>query len=215
MNRTSEDTGAVTTGAGPHPDASSVGPDPSSERPRTRRKPSTRVVRGSAVVGVTVLASLALLQPASADTRRFSDPNGDTGLPADITTVRVTNGSERVKVKARPGRVEFEDFFTYWLDTRPKNPGPEYRVDVVPNSDAFGLTRVDAFGEQGTPVPCDGLRATADNSNPEWISISVPRSCLENPGKVRVAVKARYTDGDTSVVDWAPAKRKFFGWVAR
>ena len=215
MNRSSEDIGAVATGTAPQPDAASVRPDAPAERPPENRKTSTRVVRTAAVVGVTVMASLTLLQPASADTRRFSDPNGDTGLPADLTTVKVTNGSELVKVKARPGRVEFEDFFTYWLDTRPKNAGPEYRVDVVPNSDAFGITRVDAFGQQGTPVPCAGLRARADNSAPEWISISVPRSCLDNPGKVRVAIKARYTDEDTSVVDWAPAKRKFSGWVAR
>ena len=211
MNRTSEDIGAVVTRTVPQPDAPSVLPGSPADRSAKNRTTSTGVVRTAAVVGVTVMASVTLLPPASAEIRRFSDPNGDTGLASDLTTVKVINGSELVEVKARPGRVEFGDFFTYWLDTRPKNAGPEYRIDVVPNSDAFGITRVDAFGRQGIPVPCGGLRARADHFAPEWISISVPRSCLENPGRVRVAVKARYTADETSVVDWAPAKRKFFG----
>jgi hypothetical protein len=215
MNRISQDTGSVAGGASPHPDAPSTGPDAPTERPPESRATSSRVRRGAAVVGLTLMASLTALQPAYADTRRFTDRAGDTSLPADITTVRVSNGAELIKVAIRPGRVEFEDQFTFWLDTRPKNAGPEYKVGVLPNSEAFGLLRVGAFNEQGTPVRCDGLRATADHFTPEWVSISVPRSCLRHPGKVRVAAKARYTDGDTTVVDWAPAKRKFFGWVGR
>ena len=197
----------------PHADP---GATPLTPGPSSRGGIPARAVRGGdALLGLALLASLTALPSAEADVRRFRDAAGDTGLPADLTTVRVDNGADTVEVKARPGRVGFEDLFTFWLDTRPKNPGPEYKVVVVPNSDSFGLLRVDAFGQQGTPVPCDGLRATADNFTPEWVSTSVPRSCLRHPGKVRVAVKARYTDGDTSVVDWAPAKRTFFGWVAR
>jgi hypothetical protein len=171
--------------------------------------------RAAAVVAVGVLASLTALPPAQADTRRFADRAGDTGLPADLTTVRVSNGAEQITVAARPGRVEFGDRFSYWLDTRPRNRGPEYEVRVTPNSDDFGLLRVGAFGEQSTPVTCDGLRATADHLAPEWVTITVPRSCVRHPGKVRVAVQARYADGDGTVVDWAPKKRTFFGWVAR
>jgi hypothetical protein len=214
MNRTSQDASAAAADR-PHPDVPSARPDESSERRPARHRTPSRVSRAAAVVGVTVMASLTVLQPAHADTRRFSDRAGDTSLPADITTVRVSNGAERLTIAIRPGRVELGDDFTFWLDTRAKNPGPEYKVGVVPNSDAFGLVRVDAFGERGTPVPCEGLRATADAFTPEWVSTSVPRSCLHDFGRVRVAVKARYANGDTSVVDWAPAKRKFFGWVAR
>lgn len=207
MNRSSQDTaGTVIGSTPPQPEAGGT----SAAVPRDRR-----VRRGAAVVAVALLASLSALPSAEADTRRFRDAAGDTGLPADLTTVRVSNGPDTVKITARPGRVEFEDLFVYWLDTRPKNPGPEYKVVVVPNSDAFGLLRVGAFGERGTPVTCDGLRATADHFTPDRVSTSVPRSCLRNPGKVRVAVKARYTDGDASVVDWAPARRSFYGWVAR
>lgn len=213
MKHGSQDTSSVAGGASPKPDTPSTSPP----APREHDKPTTPTAlrRGATVAGVTLLAALITLPPASADIRRFTDRAGDTGLPADITTVRVDNGAELVTVRVRPGRVEFDDQFTFWLDTRPRNPGPEYRVGVQPNSDAFGMTRVDTFADQGTPVRCDELRATADHFSPGWVSISVPRSCLRNPGKVRVAVRARYTDGATSVVDWAPARRTFFGWVAR
>ena len=209
MSRSTQDSTGVEA-TNPRPDATSTRPAvPATPHPR-----HGRLRRGAAAAGVVVLASLLALPTASADTRRFRDAAGDTGLPADLTTVRVSNGTETVDISARPGRVEFGDIFVFWLDTRPRNAGPEYKVVVVPNSDAFGLVRVGAFGKRGRPVPCDGLRATADHGAPEWVSASVPRSCLRDPGKVRVAVKARYTDGDTSVVDWAPAKRRFFGWVA-
>lgn len=176
---------------------------------------TSRRVRGAAVIAVTLLASLTALPPAHADTRRFTDPAGDSGLPADVTTVRVNHTADLVEVAVRPGRVGFEDYFTFWLDTRPNNVGPEYRVGVRPNSDDLGLSRVGAFGEQGRPVTCDDLRATADHYAPSQVSISVPRSCLGDPGKVRVAVRASYSDGDARVIDWAPARRTFFGWVAR
>jgi hypothetical protein len=213
MKRSNHDTGSVAAGPGPHPDAPSTGPAASADA--EGRPTSRRVWRSAAVVGVALMASLSTLQPAHADTRRFTDRAGDTSLPADLTTVRVSNGPERLQVAVRPGRVQAGDYFAFWLDTRPRNAGPEYKVGVLPNSDGFGLVRVGAFGQQGTPVRCDGLRATADAFAPEWVSISVPRSCLRNPGGVRVAVKARYTEGEQQVVDWAPARRRFFGWVAR
>jgi hypothetical protein len=209
MNRSIQDTTGVETQR-PQPDASSTSP----ARPRTPSRSLRHLRRGAAVAGVGLLAALVTVPAASADTRRFRDVAGDTGLPADLTTVRVSNGPETVDIAARPGRVGLEDLFVYWLDTRPRNAGPEYKVVVAPNSDDFGLLRVGAFGKRGRPVACEGLRARADHFTPEWISTSVPRSCLGNPGKVRVAVKARYTDGETSVVDWAPSKRRFFGWVA-
>jgi hypothetical protein len=213
MKCSSKETTTHTVATGLRPDAVGTRRDASSERSPSR-PPARRAWRAAAVLGVALVASLSALQPANAETRRFRDQAGDTGLSADITTVRVSNGPDLVEVAIRPGRVEFGDHFTFWLDTRPKNPGPEYKVGVLPNSDAFGMTRVGAFGQRGTPVPCDDLRATADHFAPAWVSISVPRSCLGDPGKVRVAVKARYVDGDAGIVDWAPARRTFFGWVA-
>lgn len=200
MNRSIADLGPAAVAAGPLAQGQRIAP-------HSRR--------GVAVAGLSLLASLAMVPAAHADTRTFADRAGDTGARADITTVRVSNGAHRVKVAIRPGRVAGGDSFRFWLDTRPKNAGPEYKVEVVANSDNFGLLRVGAFGQQGTPVSCAGLRATADQYAPDWVSISVPRSCLGNPGKVRVAVRGHYRYPGPDVVDWAPAKQKFFGWVAR
>jgi hypothetical protein len=213
MKHSNDDTGTVAGHPGTDPDVPSTRTGGSADRGRSPA--ARRRWQGVAVVGVTLMASLTVLQPAHADTRRFSDRAGDSGLPADLTTVRVSNGAEVLKVAVRPGRVQSGDEFTFWLDTRPKNPGPEYEVGLLPNSDGFGMLRVDAFGDQGTPVRCDDLRGTADIFAPAWVSIVVPRSCVRRPGKVRVAVQARYADGNRGVVDWAPARRTFFGWVAR
>ena len=179
---------------------------------------SRPVLRAAAVAGAAVITSVAFSLPASADTRTFQDARGDTGTPADITAVKVANGSgggHRVAVRAEVGQLGIEDFFTFWLDTRPSDAGPEYKVVVYPNSDGIQLRRLDDFGEAGTAVPCDRLRARADAFGPDVVSISVPRSCMGNPGRIRVSVRGRYVDDGHQVRDWAPAERSFFGWVNR
>jgi hypothetical protein len=188
------------------------------EPPRHKQPGRSMVVhirRGVTVGAVALLASVAVLQPAQADTETFRDKAGDTGVKADITTVRVKNGANRVTVVVRPGRLKSGDYFRFWLDTVPKNRGPEYKVEVYPNSDGFGLVRVGSFRDKGKLVGCPGLRANADIFTPDRVSISVPRSCMHNPGSVRVSVRGHYEYRGPDVVDWAPAKRKFFGWVAR
>ncbi len=214
MNCSSNETGTAPGAAGLRPDVASTRPDPPKERFLDGPAPSSRGRRGAVVLIAALIASLSALQPAYADTRRFSDPKGDSGLPADITSVRVTNGPDLIEVAMRPGRVRIGDQFTFWLDTRAEDAGPEYAVGLLPNSDALGITRVDGFDQQGTVVVCDELRGTADYLSPKWVSVSLPRSCVGDPGAVRVAAEASYTDGDDSVVDWAPASRTFFGWVA-
>jgi ribosomal protein S28E/S33 len=171
--------------------------------------------RGIALAAASVLLSLTALSPAHADTTIFRDRLGDTGVRGDITTVRVKHGAYRVTVAVSPGRVKIGDFFRFWLDTRAGNAGPEYKVEVYPNSDGIGLMRVDAFGQTGVRVRCDGLRATADIYAPAEVSISVPRSCLGTPRKVRVSVRGEYAYRGPNVVDWAPARRTFFAWVPR
>ena len=48
--------------------------------------------------------------------------------------------------------------------------------------------------------------------------IIVPRSCLGNPSKVRVAVVGYYNedaDDAIDVVDWAPGTERLYPWVNR
>lgn len=173
----------------------------------------THLKRSAAIGMIAVLSLLTLLQPANADTRTFSD-KADTGRKADITTVKVAHGTN-VLVSVKPGRVGLGDYFRFYIDTVASNAGPEYKVEIYPNSDGFSLQRVGSFTSKGTYVKCDGLRAKADAYDPDWISITVPRSCMKNPDKVRLAVRGHYAHAGPDTIDWAPGKHKFFGWVKR
>lgn len=176
-------------------------------------------LRGVTAAAGATLLTLALAAPASAATRYFADEPGDTGGAGDITVVKVANssaGNTRIGVRAQVGEFSPGDSFTAWFDTRRSDRGPEYKVEAIANSDAFGLARVETFRSRGTPVTCSGLRVTADALTAREIAISVPRSCMGSPRTVRVALKAQYVDADgETTVDWAPAKRKFFGSVSR
>lgn len=179
---------------------------------------STPILRGAAAAAASLLTTVAVALPAHADTRTFTDRAGDTGTGADITSVKVANGSgggHRIAVRADVGQLGFEDFFTFWFDTASLDAGPEYKVVVYPNSDGIQLRVLDEFGDKGRAVRCDGLRARADAFGPDEVSVSVPRSCMGYPGNVRVSLRGRYVDDGHRVTDWAPAERKFFAWVPR
>jgi len=130
-----------------------------------------------------------------------------------LKTVRVNHSEYRVIVMARTGNLLKADYITVWFDTKSGNAGPEYKVVVRANSDDPQLNQIGAFGQKGMKVPCDGLRVAADIYSSDKMRVSVPCSCLEHPDKVRVSLRGRYIYAQRIVDDWAPAKRKFFGWV--
>ena len=92
----------------------------------------------------------------SAATRTFSDAAGDTDAGSDVTRVAVHNAtnSNRVTVIARMGNVGYGDSATLWLDTRPLNEGPEYKILIYPESDSLKLRRVTKFKSNGHAVSC-------------------------------------------------------------
>jgi hypothetical protein len=162
-------------------------------------------------------ASLVVAGPASARTIVFHDRTGDTDAPSDITRVVVDNATHgsRVIVTARMGNMIAGDSATLWLDTAPRNAGPEYTLRIYPESDGFALRRVGTFAARGHAVRCTGLRAHALTGFHVTDRFSVPRACLRHPGKVRVAIKGRYQYATRIVTDWAPRHHHFFGWVRR
>jgi hypothetical protein len=170
---------------------------------------SKPVTRAAAVAAACLTATVALAPAAAADTRTFRDKGGH------LTTVVVAHSASKVTVTADVGPMDLGDHVTFWLDTDGHNAGPEYKAEVWPNSDGIALLRVGSFSSAGTAVDCDGFRATADVWGPEEVSIRVPRSCIGKPAKVRVAVRAHYEVKGPDVIDWGPATKKFFGWVAR
>ncbi len=168
-----------------------------------------RTARAAAVAAACLTATAALAPAAAADTRTFTDKGGH------LTTVQVAHTKSKVRVVADVGPMDIGDYFTFWLDTDAGNKGPEYKAEVWPNSDGIALVRVGSFSSKGTRVRCDGFRATADVWGPEEVTITVPRSCIGKPARVRVAVRAYYEVKGPDVIDWGPATKKFFGWVAR
>ncbi len=166
-----------------------------------------RIVRAGGIAAASLLATVALVPAAQADTRTFRDP------APHLTTVKVTHGTTNVTVKADVGPYRLGSYFTFWLDTTASNAGPEYKMEVWPNSDGISVLRVGNFSDAGRRVRCSGFRASADAFSSEYVSIKVPRSCIGNPGKVRVSVKARYDVPGPNITDWGPRKNAFFGWV--
>lgn len=170
----------------------------------------SRIVTRIAAVALGASLSLAgAATAAQAHTRSFTDPK------PNLTKVTVTHGSKNVKVTAKTGTFRIGSYFTVYLDTDPSNPGPEYRNDIYPNSEVSPLKRVERFGQQGTTKRCDGLRASADVYGPKKVSVTVPRSCVGKPNKVRVAVRGYYDVKGPNVIDWAPGYKKLTGWVYR
>ncbi|WP_374455424.1 hypothetical protein [Nocardioides sp.] len=171
------------------------------------------MLRGAAraVVACAVGAVLVVPGTAHAGTGVFDDPVGDsTGV--DISRVRVVHANA-VKVSVRSvvplaaGQV-----YTFWVDTG-RGPRPTYAVKFRANSDFGGqLAVVESFGQRPSRfVKCPGMRAHADMFDDEPVSVRIPRACLGNPKRVRVAVK--FTDETTGSTDWAPERRTFGPWV--
>ena len=160
------------------------------------------------VAGTTIALAGPAAQPASAQTKTFSDGGGH------VTTVKVKYTSSSLTVDAKVGKVTLGGDFTFWIDTVPSDPGPEYKVEVYPNSDGIALSKVSTFTSTGTTKSCD-VAASADAYGSDHVVVKVPSSCLGKPHKVRVALRAYYNVPGPNVVDWAPGKHKFFGWVYR
>lgn len=166
--------------------------------------------RALSVAAATLLPAAVLMPAAQADIETFPD------VGSYITGVRVSHGPKAIAVTAYDKEMDFTTSYEFWLDTNPDDPGAEYRVDVFPNSEIVPLQKVTNFNSPGIDLKCDGLRVIADASDGDetpYAKITVPRSCVGTPSKVRVSVVGRYTD--PAVVDWAPGEEKFYPWVNR
>ena len=142
--------------------------------------------------------------PAAAQTQTYLDRDGGPGTA--IQSVTVENGSQALRVTMKHKRVLHKD--VVWIDTRASDPGPEYRVSFLANSDSLSFRRVESFQTgAGKPWACSNAEAHSNNSAPgarSWINI--PQGCLSGPGRVRVQTKSTNHKG---VVDMAPNKGKY------
>lgn len=150
---------------------------------------------------------------AMADTKVLADPVGDSTF-VDISQVRVAH-RDSVTVRVRsvvplgPGQL-----YSFWIDVGP-GPRPNYHVAFRANTgfdDELGLVR--SFGDRPSRfVQCPGMRLRADIFVDQPVSIRIPRRCLENPRRVRIAVQ--FKDESMDTVDWSADRRTFGPWVKR
>jgi len=160
-----------------------------------------------------VLATLA--GPAQAETRRFHDPN-ESGTINDTQgiTVRVTKGPRgpggRVVVKVRAGNVLVTDYFDLWIDV----PGSakNFHARIRPETEYGPVRKVTGFERTG-PAACRRWEARAVSSRHTVVLFSIPRRCLGNPGKARVATRSTYVYNQGRERDWVPSARTFTPWV--
>ncbi len=184
---------------------------PAALRPAALRPaaPRTAALRTAAVVLGAALSVAGATSAAHADTMTIKDPK------PNITKVKVSHGSTNITVTTTTGRVRPGTYLTVYLDTDPDDPGPEYRHDLIPASEVTDLMRIEKFGQQGVAVPCDRLRGRGDVYGSTTMSVTVPRSCVGSPDKVRVSVRGYFDVKGPNVVDWAPGFTKLGGWVSR
>lgn len=156
-------------------------------------------VRAVAVVAAVlvmsfVAATAAPVAPAVERARYWNIYDGprDARRPIDI---KVTYLSAR-----RPGllvvTIQGYEFLRTSLnvaaanvDTRRANAGPEYRVQWLLPRDADGhagirLARIDTWDQRGRTIRCGRLGSSVDYGR-DVVRLSIPRSCLGKPDKVR------------------------------
>lgn len=177
-----------------------------------------RVVAGLSTLLLAVGVLVAGGAPAQAEQRVFHDKAKDTKRVVDIRRVTV-DYAKRLTVTAKHRGPELNANTTvfFYVDSRRRNAGPEYRAFAIPNSDGFGLARVDGWKDSSPRwVNCRGLRMRADMfDETRRLVMSVPGRCIKDPKKVRVAVRAKAAYTHKTFNEWAPGVRRFFGRVDR
>ena len=166
-----------------------------------------------ALIACAVGATLVVAGTAHAGTGAFEDPVGDS-TSVDISQVRVVHRNA-VKVSVRSAvPLAAGQVYSFWIDTG-RGPRPTFHVSFRANSDfSDSLAVVRSFGQRPRRVVrCPGMRAHADMFDEAPVSLRIPRRCIGDPKRVRVAV--RFEDETTASVDWAPGRRTFTPWLAR
>ncbi len=183
------------------------------------RHASTRSPTVLLAVLVAVLAVVLAPTTARADTASFRDARGDTRSPADVVRVTVVH-SDRVVVRVhhrnltfRTGRAPESVRVVYAVPGH--SPGPDFVLKVVYQSDgAWQLRTAGDWGDPAGPVVpgCTGERASVSAAR-DLTRVSVPRSCLGDPGRVRVQVRITVRPEDVGRADAAPGTHRLGPWV--
>lgn len=177
------------------------------------------------LVAVGALVTALTAAPAAAATATVPDPTGDSGQGVDLVALDVRHATpkapHRLVLRARhTGLPDFDSgvftTVTFWIDVDRDDHGPEFVADVIPNAGGMRLLSVEGWNRGDPRVQgCPGMRARADVFTDGPVTLSVPRSCLDDPTRVRGAVKAVGQTPRDEVVgrDWVGGRRHWSPWV--
>lgn len=179
------------------------------------------MTRAVAAAGAVLLTTLAVAPPAEAEVKVVHDKAGDGSNGAgssgprkwgDIGKVRIKHGHHAVRLTVLPAKGgQLGDFYDFWVDTNPKNRGPEYvgtvSLEVVPNA---WVARTDTFGHFGKES-CRVKTAGFDRDT-QTVKVVFPRTCFGRPRRLRVST---HSSMEYESADWAPARHVFGPWVKR
>ena len=114
-----------------------------------------------------VLGWFGAMPSAMADDRMFYDRDG--GAATAVQKTIVFNRAHMLWVDVDHNSRLYEDDF--WIDTRPRDPGPEYRLYMYANSDVFGIQQTDTFEGPGWHWSCRNVVMHSDNSTLGHVSM--------------------------------------------
>jgi hypothetical protein len=189
----------------------------------------TRWIRWSAITLVVpgVLLCSAAFAPGAV--RTFHDGDNPNPHAVDISSVRVDNSTElKHQVIVYVYVNDFEDplqhigadSFNLYLDTDSTHRGPEFRVHSL---EELSMVRMRSWTQVGRAVRCGDPSHAIQGyfvqrfNRPDRYRVWIKRGCLDNPGRVRVAVHVTRQGTSTARAsqDWAKARRSWLGWVSR
>lgn len=179
---------------------------------------------------LTLIAFIGAMPAVQGDTRTFNDSTTDETSYMGIRWVKVQNGwtadgtwHNNLKIVTRvndiPHPPDFAGITSFFIDTKPSNAGPEYRLRVIQD---VGLYRVNSWNDHGTAVPwgCGAGRYGYDawygqaGGDYNRVITTIKRACIGHAGKVRVSVHTT-VENRPRQQDWAKARTRFYPWVLR
>lgn len=145
-------------------------------------------------LGLAILAPVALAVPASAGTGKHADPSGDIVATTnesetktapgekfgDWTSFRVEHAGATVQIVGAMRQLRKEDYA--YVEGRLYTPKRDYDYELYLATGDIVISNPNS----GTLEDCAGLSAKR-NTRKDRISITVPRSCINNPKWVKVS----------------------------
>ncbi len=177
-------------------------------------------VATAAVTLAAAALTFGVAGAAHADSYVTTDPR-DTAHGVDVLGVKVRNAdkvvvtTDHANLRRPPSSGSSESIY---IDTDRHDAGPEYvfAAGLFEGTD-YVLLETEGFATSkwGDPVSRGSYRMSVDYAA-DRVRFVISRASLDNPGAIRVSVRAGGTRADgTNVVDWVGEPRSFSPWIAR